>query len=126
MIHGFSPLPEVPKTQAFKDWTAVLSIEQVNNLEPAFPVLQPLFCAAPYLMDLAQKHTGFLENALKKAPEETIDEILSRVRVAGENAHEEADLSKAIRLAKGQVALIVAIAETGRVFSPKQGEIALS
>lgn len=126
MIARFSPLPPCPPSSAFSDWSQTLTPAQLVALEPAFCVLQPLFSTAPYLMELAQKHTDFLVENLGEELDESIAAILQKVGEAGHGSGEEAALSRTIRIAKGQIALLVAIAETAGVLSPKRGAIALS
>ncbi|HHS82010.1 MAG TPA: bifunctional [glutamine synthetase] adenylyltransferase/[glutamine synthetase]-adenylyl-L-tyrosine phosphorylase, partial [Devosia sp.] len=126
MIEQFVPLPQVLPSDRFDQWQGELSPPDGERVNAARPVLAPLFAAAPYLADLAQKHAGFLVSALFASPRETLDGILSQEATAGQTAATLDDISQALRRAKSRAALLIAVAETGGVWTPRQAAMALS
>lgn len=126
MIAALQSLPETQKSLSFEHWLSALSPAQNKAIEPALKTLAPLFSSAPYLLDLAQNHQEFLCTALHNPVDQTIKSILQAVSKSANAEIDEPTLSKILRDAKGQTALIVAIAETGKIWSPKRAAIALS
>lgn len=126
MINQFTPLPKYSSAPSFNSWLDELNDEHRAIIEQAAPVLETLFTAAPYLFSLAQKHPEFLCNSLQISPQISMEIILETVSTAGISFMDDEEFSNAIRLAKDQVALLVSIAETGKVWTAKQAAIALS
>ncbi len=89
-------------------------------------LLQPLFCVSPYLFDLARKHSGFLLEILQQDPQASLEDILLLVRDIPFRTIDEYQLSMRLRQAKARVALLLAIAETGRLWSSQRAAAALS
>lgn len=126
MIASLHPLPKTANSSAFEHWLAELSKDQIKAVEPALKTLVPLFSSAPYLLDLARNHQDFLCAALYNPVDQTIEKIQQSLTIPTAAELDEQTLSKILRDAKGQTALIVAIAETGKIWPPKQAAIALS
>ncbi len=126
MIEQFVPLPQVLPPDRFDQWQGELSASDSERVNAARPVLGPLFAAAPYLADLAQKHAGFLVSALFASPRKTLDAILAQAATAGQTAATRDAISEALRRAKSRAALLIAVAETGGVWTPRQAAEALS
>ncbi len=126
LIPKFFPLPPLPANSAFDLWLDALEKDKNQTIHNALPLLQPLFCASPYLFDLAKKNTGFLLEILQQSPEKSLSAILKSVEKLPHTTIEENHISKHLRLAKAKVALLCAIAETGQVWSSKKSSAALS
>jgi len=126
MIDKLLALPSLKNSGAFDVWLTSLASENRAIIEPALTVLQPLFCASPYLLDLANKHEEFLAQILQQAPEKSLVDILGFIQQLSSKTIEEAQIFSLLRQAKGQVALLCAICETGQVWSSKRAAVALS
>ena len=121
-----SPLPSLSGNGVVDAWLNSLEKKQYGTIDAALPLLQPLFCASPYLFDLARKQTGFLLELLQQPPESSLAAILESVDNLSCDTMDRECLSKELRLAKARVALLCAIAETGKVWSSKKSSSALS
>lgn len=126
MINQLKPLPKNNSAPLFNSWLKELADEQAVIIQQAAPVLETLFSVAPYLFTLAQKHPGFLCESLQVSPQDSMETILETVGEAGLTYTDDEEFSNLIRLAKDQVALLVSIAETGKIWTSKQAAIALS
>ncbi len=87
--------------------------------------LDSLLAAAPYLRELHERHGGWLAEALA-APDDALARELAAVAVAGRSAAEELEIAAALRLAKGRVALLAAVAEVGGQWTTAASTAALS
>jgi len=82
--------------------------------------LGPLFTLSPYLFDLAEKNSDWLISTLGANADATLTELFAELADAGLALSDEEALSRALRKAKGRLALLSAIAETGGVWTPAQ------
>ncbi len=73
--------------------------------------LETLFASSPYLTDLAARHAEWFEAAREVAPDEALAGVLAEVGEAGCEAASEESIGRALRIAKGRVALLAAVAE---------------
>jgi [glutamine synthetase] adenylyltransferase / [glutamine synthetase]-adenylyl-L-tyrosine phosphorylase len=87
--------------------------------------LQTLLDSAPYLAGLMPAHGAWLKTALD-APDAALAAVLAACGGAGMAAAEEADLSRHLRTAKEQVALLAAAAEVTGGWTAAQSTAALS
>ena len=87
--------------------------------------LDSLLAAAPYLRELHERHGGWLAGALA-APDDALARELAAVAVAGRSAADEPAIAAALRLAKGRVALLAAVAEVGGRWTTAASTAALS
>jgi len=122
---ALKPLPDLPHA-AVDAWLATLPPPAAASLASALPALAPLFAAAPYLFELAQRHFDWLAEALATDADSALASVLAAIRAGGTNLDDEPPLAALLRRAKGQVALLAAIAETGGAWSTAQSTAALS
>jgi glutamate-ammonia-ligase adenylyltransferase len=125
MAFTLAPLPQTPHA-GVDDWIAALPDPQRKLIAVAAPTLGPLLATAPYLFDLAQRHADWLARALTTGPDATFAAIIAELAEAGKTAATEDELSPILRIAKGRVALLAALAETGGAWSTAQSTAALS
>ncbi|MDP1731740.1 MAG: bifunctional [glutamine synthetase] adenylyltransferase/[glutamine synthetase]-adenylyl-L-tyrosine phosphorylase [Devosia sp.] len=88
--------------------------------------LETVLSAAPYLAELAERHADWFAAARKLAPDAALDAELTEIAHAGHFCQSEEEFSMALRLAKGRVALLAAVAETGGAWTTAQSTAALS
>ncbi len=120
------PLPDAPHA-AIVEWAATLAPDRTAaTRRSAMPTLGPLLAAAPYLFELAMRHADWLAEMLDGNADSALAGVLGEVRVAGRTLEAEADLAVQLRRAKGRIALLAAIAETGDVWSTADATAALS
>lgn len=87
--------------------------------------LSTLIDSAPYLAGLMPAHGDWLRTALD-GPDQALADVLAACGGVGKAAAEEADLSRQLRTAKEQVALLAAAAEVTGSWTPAQSTAALS
>ncbi len=92
---------------------------------PTPPDLPTILSAAPYLADLEQRHRDWLAPALTD-PDAALAAELSALAEAGLRAADEAEIGRELRLAKGRIALLAAIAEIEGRWTTAQSTAALS
>jgi glutamate-ammonia-ligase adenylyltransferase len=125
MTAQLQPLPEIAHP-AVDAWFAGLDPAVAAALRPALPTLGPLLGAAPYLLEQAARHAGWLATALDAGPDAARDAELDEVRAAGRTLDDEALLADLLRRAKGRVALLAAVAETGGAWTTAAATASLS
>jgi glutamate-ammonia-ligase adenylyltransferase len=79
---------------------------------------QAIFATAPYLRDLAMKHSQWFAAALQSEPGEAFAALIEDMRGAGRSDEEE--LSRRLRVGKARGALLSAVAEIGGVWSARE------
>ncbi len=84
-----------------------------------------LFAAAPYLEDLARHHGAWFAEA-RHDPDSALAATLQEVARGGRESAEEGALSAALRVGKGRVALLAAVAEVEGLWTTAQSTAALS
>ncbi|RUT30973.1 bifunctional [glutamine synthetase] adenylyltransferase/[glutamine synthetase]-adenylyl-L-tyrosine phosphorylase [Arsenicitalea aurantiaca] len=88
--------------------------------------LETLLSASPYLAGLAVTHGEWLADEPQAEPDAAFSAILKVTAGAGREAQTEAEVARALRLAKGRAALLVAIAETSGRWTTERATEALS
>ncbi len=124
MSMNLSPLPPIDHPQ-FDALLAELPADQRAAFVPVAPALGPLLEVAPYLLDLARQHAGWLAETLADDPDKAFAELMTRISAAGLSDDENA-LAQVLREAKGRTALLAAVAETGGVWTTARATEALS
>ncbi|MBK8085972.1 MAG: hypothetical protein IPK28_20255 [Devosia sp.] len=87
--------------------------------------LATLLDAAPYLADLAVRHAGWFAPA-RAAPDAAFAAVLADLGRAGATSASEEEVARALRLAKGRVALLAAVSEVEGRWTTEQSTAALS
>ncbi|MGH7018223.1 MAG: bifunctional [glutamine synthetase] adenylyltransferase/[glutamine synthetase]-adenylyl-L-tyrosine phosphorylase, partial [Caulobacteraceae bacterium] len=93
-------------------------------LRSAWPLLQPIVSASPYLRGLAVRRPEGLDKALAQAPRARLAEVLSQTRALSEAASEEA--AKRLRGLKSELHLAAALADLSGAWGLKETTFALS
>ena len=125
MSFALAPLPDTPHP-VVDAWIAGLPAAIGEPIAAAAPTLAPLFATAPYLFELAQQHADWLAIALQADPAVALHLELGAVGAGGRSLALEGEVAALLRRAKGRVALLAAIAETGGAWTPAQSTAALS
>lgn len=94
-------------------------------VEAAWPALAPIFAAAPYLAQLAARSPERLARVLSDDPERRLASLLSHAMAAGSAEDGEAT-ARALRLLKGELHLLTALADLGGVWDLHEVTSALS
>jgi glutamate-ammonia-ligase adenylyltransferase len=89
-------------------------------------LLLALACHSPFLWRLATADSGRLRRCLESAPEANLKACLGEAEVAAGPGTSEAALMRALRLAKQETALLIALADLGGVFDVVAATDALS
>ncbi|HEY1880627.1 MAG TPA: bifunctional [glutamine synthetase] adenylyltransferase/[glutamine synthetase]-adenylyl-L-tyrosine phosphorylase [Caulobacteraceae bacterium] len=92
----------------------------VGDVETAWPALEPVFAASPYLAGLATRAPERLHRLLSRSPEASLADVLKRVEARSTDAEIEATESRLRRL-KGDLHLLVALSDLGGVW--RLGEV---
>ena len=119
-----SPLPPIahPQFDALMDQLPEQAAAALRN---AAPLLGPLLESAPYLLGLARDHADWLAETLASDADEAFAAVLAAVTEAG-HIGDEAEVGRALRVAKGRTALLAALAETGNAWTTARATEALS
>jgi len=88
--------------------------------------LDTLLASAPYLADLAVRHADWFAAAQGHSPDAALAGVLAEVAEAGRRSETEDNVGKVLRVAKGRVALLAAVAETAGSWSTAQATAALA
>jgi len=88
--------------------------------------LETLLAAAPYLAELADRNADWFAAAQKLKPDAVLAAVLNQLAEAGRASQTEEEIGKALRIAKGRVALLAAAAETGGAWTTAQSTAALA
>jgi glutamate-ammonia-ligase adenylyltransferase len=94
-------------------------------VETAWPALAPIFGAAPYLAQLAARSPERLARILGDDPRTRLAAILAGAEAAGEAKDAEA-VGRALRGLKGELHLLIALADLGGVWNLGEVTTALS
>ncbi|HHG90295.1 MAG TPA: bifunctional [glutamine synthetase] adenylyltransferase/[glutamine synthetase]-adenylyl-L-tyrosine phosphorylase [Devosia sp.] len=119
------PLPS-GDDESFARWLAEIPNNEAAIIRPAAPLLGPLLSSAPYLLSLARGHTDFLAGLLQGEPQSLLQTVLVQIEAAGLNETDGKEFARVLRLAKGKIALLAAIAETGKAWTTSEAAMALS
>ena len=120
-----APLPGLSHP-VVDQWLAGLGPAVRGPIAEAIGTLAPLFATAPYLFELAQRHADWLATALDSGAEPALAQTLALLAEAGTNSATDTEIAAALRIAKGRVALLAAVAETGGAWSTAQSTAALA
>ncbi len=103
---------------AGEGWTALL--------DRAWPALEPVFGASPYLAGLARRDPERLRRLLDGSPEEGLETLLSATRALTQTPPPLETLKAPLRRLKGDLHLLTALADLSGVWSLEQVTGALS
>ncbi|GHA29142.1 glutamate-ammonia-ligase adenylyltransferase [Devosia pacifica] len=95
-------------------------------LKDAEACLGPLLENAPYLLSLAERHAEWFAETLQGDADKALQQALETVSAAGKSAESDQELSPILRTAKGRVALLAAVAETGGIWTTRRATQVLS
>jgi glutamate-ammonia-ligase adenylyltransferase len=82
--------------------------------------LRRVFDASPYLTRLARRRPGILRDGMSQSPDVMLEGCLDAVRQAGEGSADIASLDEALRQAKADMHLLVALADLSARWSVTQ------
>lgn len=119
-----SPLPSID-TPLFSALCAELPPVEAAAFEASAGLLGPLLESAPYLMDMARIHSGWLVTAINSKPDLVFDHLLESVTQVGRTG-DETEVATTMRVAKGCTALLAAVAESGGAWTTARATEALS
>ncbi|MBJ6987326.1 bifunctional [glutamine synthetase] adenylyltransferase/[glutamine synthetase]-adenylyl-L-tyrosine phosphorylase [Devosia sp. MC521] len=119
-----SPLPAVAHPQ-FDAFLAELEHGDASVFSANAVAIGPLLEQAPYLLDLARKNASWLATALSGDADASFAALLADVATAGQTSDEN-ELMVSLRRAKGQTALLAAVAEVGKLWTTARSTEALS
>ena len=91
--------------------------------DAAWPVLEPVFAASPYLFGLARRWPLMLRDLLEQGPDARLADVLTRTAALTGGAD---DLRSPLRRLKGELHLLTALADLGGVWDLDQVTGALS
>lgn len=112
-----------------RDFLAAPGAEDMQDLADEACVRALLLGLAdhsPFLWRLASADPRRLRRCLDTAPSDCLDACLARLEGSCARASSEAEIMRALRLAKQEAALLIALAELGGVFDPVAATEALS
>ncbi len=119
LIEQLVPLPKIAG-EAFSRLVEGLKEKQQQIILKAKTNLEPLLNFSPYLFEIANKESAFLCNALDSSIDDVLQKLLKDLQQFGKVTDDEQQLSQTLRKTKKRIALLLAIAETGRVLSVKE------
>ena len=93
---ALKPLPDLPHA-AVDAWLATLPPPAAASLASALPALAPLFAAAPYLFELAQRHFDWLAEALATDADSALASVLAAIRAGGTTLEDEPQVRSTTR-----------------------------
>ncbi len=129
-LHTVPYLDDVPLAQSrLTEFLGTPGNEQLHDLagEPRVrDLLLALACHSPFLWRLATANAGRLRRCLDMAPEAVLKTCLCELEEATGPGSSEATLMGALRLAKQETALVIALADLGGVFDAVAATEALS
>jgi glutamate-ammonia-ligase adenylyltransferase len=125
MTLTLAPLPAMPNEPVLS-WLETLDAGIAAPIRAALPALGPLFGAAPYLFEMAQRHADWLAGVLAGDADAALAAELAEVAAGGRELTDETQLAILLRRAKGRIALLAAMAETGRRWTTEKATAALS
>ncbi len=102
-------------TAAGHFWTG-LPADLSARLQPAKSLLDGLITTAPYLRRLLEHHADFAAECLEAEPEHVLFKLCSETEKSAFLGDVE-EVGKSLRLVKAEVALLLALADIGRVWT---------
>lgn len=124
LAQNLSAVPGRTTSAALND--VIAGAPDAAVLSAVAATLGPIFETAPYLRDLALRHTRWFAEALEADASETFAALIADMRAAAADAVDEAALMKRLRIGKARGALLSAVAEIGKVWSSQQTTRAMS
>lgn len=89
-------------------------------------LLEALFGNSPFLTFAIERDPGFFRDLLEQGPDAVVERVMAELTGEDIRAQDEAGLARALRVAKRRVALAVAVADIGGLWSLEQVTGALS
>lgn len=96
-----------------------------SRLEQFKPFLQSVAAGSPYLRALMLRDPGFLAGIFEQAPEALLEQICDAARSA-QHQETQPEIMRELRLAKAKAALLIALADIGRVWMVEDVTAALT
>jgi glutamate-ammonia-ligase adenylyltransferase len=113
------PWPKLDEPAGAATAWSELPSDIASRLRPAQPLLDAIFSASPYLRSLVLNDPEFAAHCLEGNPEEKFAILCSElIKDTGSASVEEAGLF--LRKAKGRAALLLALADTARVWTVEE------
>jgi glutamate-ammonia-ligase adenylyltransferase len=106
-------------------WKAAEEGGWIEALQTAWPALEPVFGASPYLASLVRRNPKRLSAILRTAPDARLDELLSETEVVGADPDLETGKTRLRRL-KAELHLLTALCDLGGVWDLDQVTFALT
>ena len=108
----------------FEDWIANLAdrdaVAELNSLFASYPAARSLIASlpqfSPYLWDLASSNAARLLTLLKSDPDAHLASLLADSGARAGSAADESDAMRVLRGMKAQAALLIALADIGKVW----------
>ncbi len=129
LFEQMQPMP-VPVATAKVDekWAELLAhqeageaLTQMAASAPGFTgALQGVFAASPYLTSLIESDPAYFLKALEHSPQKSVDDICTGLLAEVSGWDTEAVAMAALRCAKAKAALVIALADCGRVWDVSQ------
>jgi len=118
----------VAAAKADEKWAELLAhpeageaLAQMASSVPDFEAaLRGVLAASPYLTSLIESDPAYFINVLERSPKKSIDEICARLLSDVSSWDAEAVAMAALRLAKARAALVIALADCGRIWDVTQ------
>jgi glutamate-ammonia-ligase adenylyltransferase len=92
----------------------------------ARPLLEGALGSSPFLADLAARDAARLARLLEADPDESLARLVSATRDAAKGVSDEAQLMRALRTAKQEAALLVALADLAKAWETLEATAALT
>ena len=93
-----------------EDSTLRLNIEGLLADPRVAPILEAIFGNSSFLTRIIRRHPDWLPRLINAAPEETLADLIARTRAASGLAT-QAEVMQALRIAKAEAALLIALAD---------------
>ncbi len=124
-IRPCGPVIDVEAADRARDRLATSAAEGgwSTELATAWPALEPVFAASPYLFGLARRWPEMLRTVLADAPEARLEDIAARTIALTGGAD---DMRSPLRRLKAELHLLTAIADLGGIWNLDQVTGALS
>ncbi|MDE2579517.1 MAG: bifunctional [glutamine synthetase] adenylyltransferase/[glutamine synthetase]-adenylyl-L-tyrosine phosphorylase, partial [Hyphomicrobiales bacterium] len=124
------------RTRAFDKKRALKELQDAGGASPALaalaarPATRDLLSAladhSPFLWRLVQSDADFVAALFASDPQETLDETLNALRLACARETEDGPIMTHLRRARGRIALLIALADLGGLWSLQQATAALT
>lgn len=102
------------------------SLKAVLDQAPGRRLIEGVFGNSPFLSHMILRYPDFAGELLQVGPDQTMQNILHQVRELGPANHAQPDLSRHLRMLRGQASLCIALADISGLWSLNQVTAALS